>query len=163
MRRPGLFISIKSRYHKAKDNMLCIYPLCVQFLCDLLKYGTWTEGSGFYSVTKRYFTQGTLTHVVAETTLSYNCLFRLFWWTPTVQWRQGPTPHRGRTTRVKTWIQNMTIMINRTPAMQVNPTEDLFCCTKKSNTKEKKQQWNKTAKIFPCECPAFSLHCSVSS
>lgn len=42
--------------------------------------------------------------------------------------------------------------------MQVNPSEDLFCCTKKV-TEETKTAMKQTAKIFLCECPAFSLVC----
>lgn len=91
-------------------------------------------------------------------------LFRPFWWTPTVQWRRGPTPHRGSTTRVKTWIQNMTIMINRTPAMQVNPSEDLFCCTKKRNREEKKTA-TKQPRYFHVNVPrsVFTVQCPLSS
>lgn len=135
----------------------------------LFKSGRWTRvkrtcSSGFYSIIKRSLTQQSLTYVVGESTLSNNCLFRQFWWMPTVQWRRWPTPHKGRTIRVKTWIQNMTIMINRTTAMQVNPSEDLFCCTKKGNT-EKKIAMKQQPRYFHVNVlrSVFTVQCLLSS
>lgn len=102
-----------------------------------------------------------LPHVEEEEIAFKYFLSRLSWWTPTAQWRPGPTPHRGRTTREKAWIQNMMIMINGTPDVRGNALEDLFCCTKKERI-QKKQTDNKK-QIFSCECPAFSCDYSVFS
>lgn len=121
----------------------------------LKKWQTW-------ELIERDSAQGFLTHVVAETTLSNNCLFRPFWWTPTVQWRRGPTPHRGRTARVKTWIQNMTIMINKTPAMQVNLQRIYFVVQKKGTQKKtatKQPRYihvNVPRSVFTVQCPLSS-------
>lgn len=79
-----------------------------------------------------------LFHCCGRNNCLNNCLLRPFWWTPTVQWRQSHTPHREHTTRVMTWSQNTMTTNNGTPAMQVNPSEDLFCCTKKKNTEDGK-------------------------
>lgn len=36
----------------------------------------------------------------------------------------------------------MMTMINRTPVMQVKPSEDIFCCTKKEHTKKTTMKQN---------------------